>query len=262
MKSLKIGAGILSLAMLVVPLGVSADSHEEEAPAPLTDVWIMVPKQGMEVQFNEAAAAHMAYRTENEDSRDWQAYRSVIGKHTNVIQYRACCFNWADQDAYVAESNEKGFGDHWNENVHPYVDHYHHYIEETDWENSHWPESETDYKYYGVTSWQLKQGVGPGPSEARKKISQLAKEHGWGDVSNGWLWLSRNGGSPTLMIVSRFENYADMEPPETSFFEMMSEQVGEETMNELFTTFGSGSASSDYTVWAPVAEISAPSEDE
>ena len=45
-------AFIASVAALLLPIGASADGHEEEAPAPLSDVWWVVPKKGMETEFS------------------------------------------------------------------------------------------------------------------------------------------------------------------------------------------------------------------
>ncbi len=157
-----------SFAVIVVaiwgllPLGLLADGHEEEGD--VTDVWYMVPKKGMEAQFEEALTAHMAMRAEAGDSREWQAYQATVGHHFGIIQYRACCYKWADLDGYDEENDEKGFDAHWGENVHPLVDHYHHYFETIDRENSNWPDDErTDGPMFGVTTWYWNEGTGPGP---------------------------------------------------------------------------------------------------
>ena len=253
---------IVSAAALLLPFGALAEHHEAEPS--LTDVWIMVPKQGMEAEFTEAAEAHMARRKEAGESRDWSAFRVAVGHNVNVVQFRACCFDWADQDAYLAADYQESLGADWNENVHPYVDHYHHYIEEIDRENSHWEDGEaTEGPYYGVTTWHWKEGAGPGPGEMRKKLSQIALEDGgWADSGRNWLWLSRTGGKPVLAIVSPYSSYADMEPPEKSFFDTVSESVGAEAAAEMFKTFGSGFSSSDYTVWEYDANLSTSSDDE
>lgn len=253
---------VVSVAALILPLGVLADSHEEELPS-LSDVWIVVPKQGMENQFEEAAAAHMAFRADGGDSRNWAGFRVVLGHHINLYQWRYCCFDWADQDAYLVEEEESGFGQHWSENVHQYVDHYHHYFDDADRENSHWPEGESTGPYYAVTSWAMKQGAGPGPGEARKQLSQLALNEGWANEDRKWLWLSRIGGKPMLAIVTEHENYADMAPPEPSFFEFLTEQLeSAEEAGALFAEFNSGFTSSDYTVWMYDEGLSMPSDEE
>ena len=248
-------------AAFLVPIGLMADGHEEEPS--LTDVWLVVPKQGMEGEFEEAVKAHLAFRADAEESRDWQAYTQVVGHSINVYQYRACCFDWADQDAYVAENTDKGLDAKWDEDVDPYVDHYHHYLENIDRENSHWPDEGTDGPYYGVTTWHWKQGVGPGPDEMRKKLSQIALNDGWAESGRNWLWLQRIGGKPTLMIVAPYASFAEMEPPEKDFFEFVAESAGSpEAAGEMFMAFGAGFSDSDYTIWVHRPDLSSPSDDE
>ncbi len=259
MKKTAVITGIIGVMALISPFGLFAAEAEEAAPPPLNEVWMVVPKAGMSGQFYEAVEADKAYREKAGDMRDWNAYTAQIGHTLNAVQFRACCFNWADQDAYEADSQEKQLGKNWNENVHQYVDHYHHYFEYTDWENSHWPEGEGNGPYYGVTSWTEKQGAGPASNAARKKMSQAAIENGW---DSNWIWLSRIGGKPMAALVTSYENYADMEPPEQSFYEFMTEKLGAEEAGKMFSDFGSGFSDSDYTVWKYHPGMSAtPDED-
>lgn len=243
-------------ALLAWPLMLLAEGHED--PPALSDVWWVVPKSGMENQFESAVATHMAFRADVGDSRQWWGYYPVIGKNMSAYVFRSCCYEWADQDAYAAESSDKGYGKHWNENVHQFVDHYHHYIEKTDWAHSYWPEEGTDGPYYGVTEWKWKEDAGPESSAARKELSKIALEHDWGNKRGPWVWMSRIGGSPTLMIVAPYADYASMAPPESSFYEMVTEAVGEEKGDALFADFSSGFASSDYSVWRYAENLSTP----
>jgi hypothetical protein len=259
MKKTSVFVAMICTAALMAPLSVT--SQEEEAPpGPLMDVWMIVPKAGMDEQFAEAVAAHMQFRVDAGEERTWQGYRVAVGHTLNVIQFRSCCFEWAGLDAHEAEDTEKGLSANWNENVGQYVDHYHHYLETVDWENSHWPfpDESTEGPYYGVTTWTHKQGRGPESNQARVKLSELAKEHGWADAGNEWLWLSREAGRPTTMIVSPHANFADMAPAEQSFFELLTENIGEEEAGEVFAAFSSGFTDSDYTVWVLDEAISTP----
>lgn len=257
MKKLTI---IASVAALILPLGALAEHHEERAA--LSDVWVIKAKPGMEAAFEEAIQADIAFRAKAEDSRTWAGYRAVIGHHYGIYQFRYCCFDWADQDAYDAEADEKGLDANWDETVHPYVAHYHHYLDEMDWKNSHWPEGEDTGPYYGVTSWTWKMGSGPGPGQAREKFSKIALEEGWAEAGNRWLWHDRVGGKPTLMLATTFANFAEMAPPEQSFFDFLSDQMGSaEEAGALFTEFGSGFSSSEYTVWMYDPDLSDVSDD-
>lgn len=248
------------LAMLLAPFSLLADSHEK--PPALSDVWQVVPKQGMENQFEDAVKAHMQFRADAGESRGWWVFTPTIGYNMNIYAFRSCCFNWADLDTFVAEGQEKGFGENWNANVHQYVDHYHHYIEKTDWENSHWPEGEDKGPYYGVTEWIWKEDAGPESSDAMEKMSQVALEEGWAETGAQWLWLDRTGGKPAMAIVISHENYADMAPPEQSFGEFLAEKIGEKKADAVFADFNSGFKSSQYSVWYHREDLSSPAGDD
>ncbi len=248
----RITASLVAAAMLIAPLAALADNHE----ADLSSVWIIKPKQGMAAEFEKALGEHAAMRSREGDSRDWQVYSVALGYHMGVYQVRHCCFDWADQDAYEADNADKGFGEHFQENVAEYVDHMHHYFEQMDMENSFWPD-DIDATYYGVTSWKMKQGASPEAYQVREEFSKVASENGWGE-ENPWLWLTRIGGEPTLMIVSPYDNYADMKPPEQEFFEFMVEKTGMEAdeVAAMFQTFGSAFTSEDYTIWRSRPDLS------
>jgi len=249
------------MALLMLPISVVA--QESEAPPPLTDVWLVVPKASMTPQFEAAVATHIAFRADNNDSRQWLTFTPVIGDKLNVYQFRACCFDWADQDAYGVEESNKGFGANWAENVDQYVDHYHHYLDRTDWENSHWPEEGTDGPYYAVTAWVWKQDAPSTSGEARKQMSQLAKDGGWGEKRGPWLWLDQIGGKDMLALVIPYSSYADMAPPEQSFYEFASEELrSEKKADAMFERFAAGFASSDYTIWMYRKDLSSPSGEE
>ena len=261
MKKTSLIVSIAAMAGLILPLSLLAQD-EEEGLGPLSDVWFVVPKRGMEAQFSEAMAAHIAFRAEAGESRTWQAYTVAVGRDITPFQFRSCCFEWADLDAHGPEDLEKGLGANFNENVDQYVEHYHHYLERNDWENSYWPDEGTDGPYYGVTSWTVKQGAGPGSEVARKKLSEVALNQGWAEAGHNWIWLSRIGGKPMVMVVTSKADYADMAPSEPSFFEWVGEQLGAEEAGAVFAQFGSGFAGSDYTIWRHNENLSSPSDDE
>ncbi len=255
MRKVSVVLSLVGMATLTLPSFLWAE-HHEEAPPTLSDVWLMEPKAGMEDEFFAAVAADKKFRDDAGDSRQWDVYTVEMGDHMGVVQFRACCFDWAGQDAYDVETKEKGFSDHWNENVHQFVDHYHHHLQQMDFENSHWPEGQEEGPLFGVTTWKVKGGSGPASSDARKKLSQLAIEGGWGSDSNNWLWHWSLSGAPDLMLVSSYENFAAMADPEQSFMDFLSEEIGAEEAAELFKAFNSGLGESDYTVWRHQPELS------
>lgn len=250
-------AFIIAVTALALAIPATAIADHHEMPKPLTDVWIVVPKTGMEDQFETGLKSHMKVRADGGETREWGIFTPVIGDKINMYQIRSCCHDYADQDAYAADDSQEAFGEHWNEFVHPYVDHYHHYLEINDWKNSHMPEDAGPFKYYGVTTWTWKPNAGPESEAARKKMSQFALNEGWSEAGHHWLWLSRVGGKSMLMLVSPFEDYADMAPDDMPFAKFMAEKMGsEEDASELFAQFGSGFAGSNYTVWTEREDLS------
>ena len=65
MKKSSLIVSLAGVAALMLPFGLLADSHEEGMDrGPISDIWYVVPKRGMEAQFTEAMTAHMAFRAE------------------------------------------------------------------------------------------------------------------------------------------------------------------------------------------------------
>lgn len=252
MKKTSFITSIFGTALLLIPLAVFAQDDR----APLIDVWLIEPKQGMTTQFEDAVKTHMAFRRDAGDSRSWETYSVSIGNNPMLYQFRDGGMNWADFDGAIAEDAEKGFGANWMANVDQYVDHYHHFIEEADYENSKWPADLGQQPYYGVTTWTWKQGSGPESGQARRKLSQIGIENDW---DYNWLWLQRTGGAPVMMIVTGYDDFASMEPPEQTYYDFVSEVLGsEEEAGALFAQFAGGYTGSNYTIWAHRPDLSSP----
>ncbi|MDH3266598.1 MAG: hypothetical protein OEM25_06505, partial [Gammaproteobacteria bacterium] len=81
----------------------------------------------------------------------------------------------------------------------------------------------------------------------------------WAEGHN-WLWLKSIGGEPRLALVTSMENLAELAPDENTFFDFVAEKMGSaEDAMKMFDQFGSGFASSDFTVWMYDAAIATPS---
>ena len=257
MKKSSVFVSVLGAVALGLSSAVIADNHEE-APPELTDVWIIAPKAGMDGEFAAAVEGFMAERAKMDDVANWQAYTVAFGDKIGPVQFRSCCYNWADLDAMANSENEAKMNEYWNENVDQYVDHYHHKLERVDWENSHWPDGEGDGPYYGATTWTVTNPSGGKSGIARRKMSKVAKENGW---DYNWLWIIGETGAQTTTVVSSYANYADMEPPETTFYEFMVEQLGEEEAGQMFQDFSSAYSGTDYTIWKHNPAMSTPEDD-
>ena len=247
----------LIFAWLVTPLAAVADSHEPAGN--ISDVWYIVPKEGMNDEFEAAFKEHIAYRAKKGDPRDWQTYAPAVGSYLNYYIVRYCCTTWAERDAYDKWNAESKAGEHFNENVDQYVHKYKHYLGEVDFENSSWPEEDSGYKYFGVTRWDPKPGMGRTITETKNKMSQMAKEHGW---PFHWSWSWRVGGEGGLSLVSPYKSWADMADPEQSFYEFLSDKMeSEEEAGALLNSFSTSFEGSTYTIYRHIEDMSMSSED-
>ena len=250
MKRKNVLTALVASSLLFATASLQA---QDESPPNIADLWIVTVDYPNSAAFEEVFKAHLAVRKEVGDPRDWQMYTVIAGGEMDTYWIRYCCIKWADADAYSEWSLSSGVGDHWEEHVSQYVDDYDHRFQNVDLENSNWPEDRTDDRYFGVTTWRLKPGTTGARQAAIKALSAVGKEHGW---SRPWSWQYYVGGDAGLALVTPYANFADMEPPEQSFFEFATEHLGAEETARLFHDFGSSFWSSEYTIFAHRPDLS------
>ena len=252
MKKSPFAAGVLGALTLL--LACSTPAQDDRAT--MTDVFLVLPKSGMTAAFEQALREHIAYRQDAGETRAWETYTVALGDNPSIYQFRSGGMDWADFDAGVAEDGEKGLGSNWAANVDQYVEHLHHYIEVSDFDNSDWPEDLGQKPYYGVTTWSVNGNAEAAADAAREEFSRVAMAGNWSATAGNWMWLSRVGGSSKMMLVTAYDSFANMAPPEESFYEFLASQVGEDQAASLFADFGAGYTSSNYTIWAYRPDLS------
>ena len=239
----KLLTALMTLSLLFATLSAQA---QDENPPNVAELWIItVDDFPNSTAFEEAFKTHLAARKEAGDPRNWQTYTMVAGGEFDAYGVHYCCFKWADADAYAEWAQSSGILDHWNEHVALYVDHYSHQFQYFDHENSTWLGDPTGYRYFGVTSWRLKPGMEATRQAAIKALSTVGKDNEWGIT---WSWQSSVGGDAVLSLVTPYADFAAMEPPEQSFYELVTEHLGAEETARLFKDFGSTFWSSEYTI--------------
>lgn len=240
----------LLLFILITPFAVFADNHEEV----IADVWVMTPKAGHEMKFEEAMKVHVAHRKANGDNRQWNVWRPVTGDDMNAYYVRSCCDTWAAQDEYVKVASK--LSDHFNETVGPHVESFRHNFSAMDSENSNWGDGK-GVTMVGVTTFYSKPGMGAVRSATVKQMSDLAKEKGW---PRNWSWAYPIGGKSRMMLVTPFKNYADMAPLEESFGKFATKHIGEEATEKMFADWGSTMKGSSYKIYRHVKDLSTPAD--
>ena len=262
MRKTKLAGVLAGVVALLFSFNALADSHEE-GPGAISDVWVFALKRGMEEEFTAAMQEHIADRKEMGEPRTWYGYRAEVGHHPGLIMYRSAPMSYADHDAYLSADLGE-IGEAFNETVDPLVDHYHHYIDAYDWENSHWPDDDsTAGPLFTEVVRKWRPGGGYASNQARKKMSQVALNDGWAEKGYEWLWIDRTGGAPAQAIVFPNANYAGMAPTGEEFGAWFTEQMGsEEAAAEVFEAWLSGFSGIDVTIWRHDPSLSTPSDDQ
>ena len=248
---------IVALTLCIAP-AVFADNHGN--PPNIASVWIMTPKADVGPAEMEAAIKkHMAWRIEAGDPRSWQAYVVHAGSGMNRVSVRACCFNWADQDAYEKWAYDSGSYAAYQEQLGGLVGNIEHRYHVIDMENSHWDAEKEPYYYIGVTEWT------PNPANimqmqgAISEMSQLAIDKNW---NYNWAWYRALGQEDNLSLAVPYHNFAGMEPPEMSFYEFASGHMGEEAAGAMFQRFNESFWTSSYYIYRWREDLSMPRGDD
>ncbi len=250
---MKLRTLLVAEAASVLPWSVFADEHEEDAD-PITDVWIFHVEPEDYLDFEEGMKAFWEARSEAGDDATWYAYNVALGKNMNRVMFRRIMDDWAGMDEYQAKIAEYDIGPIFQEMVAPYVEHTERYIEQSDMENSYWPEN-ANGPLYGVMTWYLSEEVMPQAGEARRAVSQMLKD-GWASDANNWMWIYRFGGKSQLQMVTSFDSWGAMKEPEETVYDFMMEKMdSEDEVMGMFSDFSAGKTGSDYTVWRHNEEL-------
>ncbi len=246
---------IAGLLLLMLPALCVA---EDKPPAVISDSWTIIPKAGHEMELEAALKEHMAHRVEKGDTRHWDVYVPVTGDKLNAYVVRSCCNEWSEMDSYRSWSYEHA-SEHFNETVHPHAEKYAHNFGSMNMENSHWPKG-TEANLVGVTKFEIKQGHWSKFSKAMKKMSSLAKEHGW---ERNWSWSYPVHGGDTVQLATPFKNFAEMAPMEENFYQFVAKHLkSEKKADKLFAEFDSAVSSSHYSIYRHRKDLSMGHDDD
>jgi hypothetical protein len=235
------------ITLICIFLMSTATYAEDKKPTLLADVWSITPNSGQESEFYVALKEHIKFRTEKKDPREWNIYNQVVGDDLDTYVIRACCFEWAAQDAYIEWGKSAGTGEHFNKTVGPYVAHASHNFSILDQKNSNWSD-DTVANYVGVSHYQLKNGSNDKFYDAVKSITKILKDNNW---PRSWAFsYPVVGQSNRMTIATPFKNYADMAPLEVSISKFLSDHLkSEKKAKKMLDEFSAGIESSSYTIY-------------
>lgn len=221
----------------------------------LARMWVVVPKEGMEDQLEEAMKAHNAWRTENGDPWSWNLYHRVSGGDLNHWYLRSPGHTYADLDAYRdSDFSQKAF-EHWSANVDQYVAEYRTHLAEAVPELGHTQPDDGPYEYFWVYTYHIKAGMGRPFYAAAETITKALKEANWPET--WWFtWQLDGERMPAMSLVIPSANWAGFAEPAESAYDAVAAAKGEATAKQMWEALFSTVESVSSTVYHRHADLS------
>ena len=244
---------VTAIAVCCLAMPMLATAQEEEGK--LARMWVVVPKDGMGDQLEEAMKAHNAWRAENGDPWSWNTYHRVSGGDLDHWFIRSPGHTYAELDAYRdSEFSQRAF-EHWSANVDQYVADYRTHLAEYAPELSHEQPDEGPYEYFWVYTYHIKAGMGRQFYAAAEAITGALKDAAWPET--WWFtWQLDGERMPAMSLVIPNANWAGFADPEQSAFEAVSAAKGESTAAEMWADLFSTVESVSSTVYHRHADLS------
>jgi hypothetical protein len=248
----------LALALLIVISGSTAfgaDKPAAKTPVAgnIADRWVLWPKAGHERDFEVAVKEYVAWLKKSGDPFTWTAYQPVVGNDLTYYVFRSDNHQWKDFDAEDAWREKAKDEEAYMRLIAPHVDKAAHVFEETDAAHSHMIGDQKDYKYFAVTTRNLKAGSRGEAMAAIEKIHKALTDQKW-PYPYRLAWTI--GGKNSLRVVFPLKNWADMTDPSPSLSEVLGKALGADDAGATLKQFASTLEFADETIAAVRPDLS------
>ncbi len=213
-----------------------ADGHEAaEMPGAVVREWSIVPKEGMAQQFEEGIQKHVKWRAENGDPWTWSVYMQTIGDENGTYYIRSNGHHFSELGQFDEFQSGGGAGAHYAEHVAPYVESITSAIDEVQYDATHWPEDDGEYRMVELIEHDLMPGKAAEYRAAIKDIHKAAQAEDWG-VYYATGSMIVGGDEWDSWVAIPHKTYATMAAPETSMSDMLAahykKRKGEAVMSQ------------------------------
>lgn len=255
-NKLRQGLGFL-LALLFAICGSYASAAEKaaaKAPAGnVADRWVLWPKAGQEKEFETAVKEYVAWLKKSGDPFTWSGYQPIAGTDLTYYVFRSDEHQWKDFDAEAAWREKANDEAEYEKLIAPHVTKVAHFFEETDAAHSSMPGKPGDYKYFQVSTRNLKPGAKADAMAALDKIHKALQDQKWPyPYRLGW----QVGGKDSFRIIIPLKSYADMADPVPSLREVLTKALGADDAGATLKQFSSAFEFVDDTVYAARPDLS------
>ena len=188
--------------------------------------------------FEAALTKHVKDRIQHDDPWSWSVMQVVAGKHLGDFYFRSGGHDWADFDDY-----DQGFGAeaglHYDINVGPLVKHTEMWITSEDTAKSRLPSDAEwpDIDLIEVVTYYLEPGMEQQFDEVIDGIHEAIEAADW-PVRYAWVNPVAGVKGPQKTLALFYADWADMEEPETPFYQMLQEEMGEDEAGQMMDRLG------------------------
>jgi hypothetical protein len=239
-----------------LPLAVAVPTFAQMQPKSLTRMVTIKVKPGMGPQFEEGLKKFHRWEKQQNVAFTFQVWSIVSGPRTLQYAIGTSGHDWKDFDALtnIAPAAQ--------EQIQADMGAYFDSVEISFWAyredlSGHPPNtSEPPSAFAEVTTYFLNPGGGMAVTDAIKAADAAIKKSHWPGKPSGWFSLVNGGDGPRLAIATGHENWADFQPPETSFIEMLTEVYGQDGAEALGKKFFGGLRSWRSEIWCYRPDLS------
>lgn len=237
-----LGTAVLSLPLLAQP----------EPPGAIAKIYTLKPKPGMEDAFEKAYKQHLQWHRDQNDTWNWDAWQYESGDRLGQYAIVTSGHQWADFD----NRGEMGRADEAdaNQRLRPLLE-----SVTADWSLAHYqmsrlPAGMPQAQVVRVTEYHLHPGKDLDFAAAISKANEALTKANWGQPV---LWTQALTGTTGVFSAVEFhENWAGLQPAETSVLQALEEVLGHAETSRLAETFWSCQKSSQSYILRYRADLS------
>ena len=224
---------VFSCALLLGAMPVLAQTQ----PKTVAEVYFVTPKPGSTADFEAATKRHMQWHRQQNDTWAWLAWQVVTGDQMGQYVVGTFGHDWKDFDD-KAKFEEEDDANAMSV-IGPYIQSLSNgfYALRPDLSLTQPTPGSQPSAYSSVTRVLLKPGGTLAAEEAIKEVNAAIKKSNWPAKPSLWYQLLNGGEGPTLVIVTAREKWADFQPPEKDFGQMLGETYGKMGAENLFHKF-------------------------
>jgi len=227
MRSAILGIVTMVAALLVLPGATTAQN--------VAEVYQLTPKAGQGPALESALKGHAQWREEHDDPWSWNVYQVALGEGYGTYVVRSAGHTWSDFDEYLEEFGSTAVPE-FQAHVAPLVSESRTSLVRMDTALSRIPEDLSEYSIFSVTTYDLETGQGEDFYQVVEQVHEAAVEHDYPDHYFVY-HIEYGAGASDARIVVPHTSWSDLEPPEETLGDVMTQAYGEEKAAEIFDDF-------------------------